>query len=345
MKKILKTALAFLAFGVVANAASLEPIWLSEVAPSKKTKAVAECDKCAPKHAEANVSVKHAQGEISDTEGMGDTTHNSKKQIWVRKGSDAVSAKHICVSGEKLLVYGKNGAMPSVELKEDKNRTSAKMEFAERGFYNLYLIQKEIKNDALALNAAKYEMLYGTCCSKDVNEDEAAKPIINPAIPLEIVRKHYPKEGLFTRIYSGDTVEFTVLSYGKPIKGANVTIASHKGWKNTKATDENGSVSFVMVRDYYPAWSEFRKRFKQNYLVVAEYAPESTFVYEGKEYQKASLAATFSGHYYPSTQDYRSYAWGLGIALFVIVFGGVAVYLYRRRRLKPYKQERVDDKS
>jgi hypothetical protein len=35
----------------------------------------------------------------------------------------------------------------------------------------------------------------------------------------------------------------------------------------------------------------------------------------------------------------------LGIALFVVVFGGVSIYLYRRRRLKPYKEVRVDDKA
>jgi len=54
---------------------------------------------------------------------------------------------------------------------------------------------------------------------------------------------------------------------------------------------------------------------------------------------------TLPGKYRPSPYDYRSYAWGLGIALFVIVFGGLAVYLYRRRRLKPYQEERIDDKA
>ncbi|MDD3465983.1 MAG: DUF4198 domain-containing protein [Campylobacterales bacterium] len=325
---------------------AIDPIWLSEITPSKKAKSVeAGCEKCAAKPMETNNTTKSMQDEIGDTEGSGDTIHNKKKQIWVRKGFDTVSAKYVCATGEKLLVYGKNGAMPSIELKDDKNRSSAKMEFAEKGFYNLYLVQKEAKNDVLALSAAKYEMLYGTCCSKDVNEDEAAKPIINPSMPFEIVRKHYPKEGLFTRVYSGDTVEFTVFSYGKPVVGANVSIVSHKGWKNTKKTDENGSVSFVMVKDYYPAWSEFKKYFKQNYLVVAEYNADTPFKYEDKEYPKAALTATLSGHYYPSTQDYRSYAWGLGIALFVIVFGSLAVYMYRRRRLKPYKQERVNDNA
>jgi hypothetical protein len=33
-----------------------------------------------------------------------------------------------------------------------------------------------------------------------------------------------------------------------------------------------------------------------------------------------------------------SYAYGLMIGLFALVFSGLAVYLYRRRRIRPYRE-------
>jgi cbb3-type cytochrome oxidase subunit 3 len=50
-----------------------------------------------------------------------------------------------------------------------------------------------------------------------------------------------------------------------------------------------------------------------------------------------------AGSYYPSPDDYRSYAWGLGISLLIVFFCGVAIYLYRRRRVKPFQEVRFDD--
>ena len=49
--------------------------------------------------------------------------------------------------------------------------------------------------------------------------------------------------------------------------------------------------------------------------------------------------ASLSEAYAPSVRDYKSYAWGLGVSLGVVVLSGSAIYLYRRRRLKPYREE------
>jgi len=90
---------------------------------------------------------------------------------------------------------------------------------------------------------------------------------------------------------------------------------------------------------------EFAKYHKQTFLMTADLDVSDKVTVDGVDYASAHYTGTLAGNYYPSPHDYRSYAWGLGIGLFVIVFGGVAVYLYRRRRVKPFKEERVDDKA
>jgi hypothetical protein len=159
------------------------------------------------------------------------------------------------------------------------------------------------------------------------------------------VRVHYPDEKLFTRIVSGDQVEFIVMSFGKPVAGATVSMTTQNGWSNSKVSDADGRVSFTMIRDYYTPWLQFKKYRKQTFLMAADLHVPAKVAVDGVMYGSAHYNSTLAGYYYPSPHDYRSYAWGLGISLFVIVFVGVSVYLYRRRRLKPYKEVRVDDKA
>jgi hypothetical protein len=290
---------------------------------------------------------KHGGGAEVDADGevVADNTHSGKKQVWMRSGDDPRGAKHLSGVQGTLTLLGQEGVMPSVALAEDKGLSTAKMDFPDLGFYNAYWMQKMDHGGMLHVQVAKAEVLHGTCCSKGVDDEEVAKPIINVKAPLELVREHYPDEGLFTRIVSGDKVNFTVFSFGLPVAGAKVTMISHKGWQSTQTSDADGRVSFIMIRDYYPSWLEFKKRFKQSYLMTADLQIPSQVTLDGVTYKSAYYNSTLAGSYYPSPHDYRSYAWGLGIGFFVIVFGGLAVYLYRRRRLKPYQESRIDDKA
>jgi hypothetical protein len=304
----------------------------------------------APSNLPAAATKKHQHGggaEVdADGEVVADNTHSGKKQLWLRKGGEiATGATYVGGMSGVLTLVSQSGEMPGVALSEDKGISTAKLDLPDLGFYNLYWMQKMDHGGMLHVQIAKAEVLHGTCCSKGVDDEAVAKPFINVSVPLELVREHYPDEGLFTRIVSGDTVNFTVLSLGKPVAGARVTMISHKGWQNSLTSDESGRVSFTMIRDYYPNWLEFKKRFKQSYLMVADLAVPDKVTFDGVTYKSAYFSTTLAGSYYPSPHDYRSYAWGLGIGLFVIVFGGLAVYLYRRRRLKPFKEDHVDDKA
>lgn len=370
-KSVIVVALGLLQAAFI-DIASANATWLSETPPSKRAAAVvkevmhdqkAEHDHSQHNHepqaassavavsgvvaATAEKKHQHSGGAEVDADGevVADNTHSGNKQVWLRSGDDPRGASYLGGMQGSLVLVGQGGNLPSVSLSDEKGLTTAKLDFPDLGFYNAYWVQHAVHDGMLHVQVAKAELLHGTCCAKGVDEDAVAKPIVNPSVPLELVREHYPEEGLFTRIVSGDTVNFTVLSQGAPVAGAEVTMISHKGWRSRQTSDTNGRVSFTMIRDYYPTWLEFKKRFKQSYLMAAELDVPGNVTFDGMTYQSAHYSTTLAGNYYPSPHDYRSYAWGLGIALFVIVFGWLAVYLYRRRRLKPYKEERIDDKA
>lgn len=372
MKLSLVVALYGLMQATLVSIASADVIWLSETPPSKRAAAVVkevvpdqhtQIDHSQHVHehqvASSAVAVsgvvaatggnkhQHSGGAEVDADGevVADNTHSGNKQVWLRSGDDPRGASYLGGMQGSLVLVGQGGNLPSVSLSDEKGLTTAKLDFPDLGFYNAYWVQHAVHDGMLHVQAAKAELLHGTCCAKGVDEEAVAKPIINASVPLELVREHYPDEGLFTRIVSGDKVNFTVLSQGAPVAGAKVAMISHKGWRSNQTSDANGRVSFTMIRDYYPSWLEFKKRHKQTYLMTAALDVPGNVTYDGETYKSAYYTTTLAGNYFPSPHDYRSYAWGLGIGLFVIVFGGLSVYLYRRRRLKPYKEERVDGKA
>jgi hypothetical protein len=160
---------------------------------------------------------------------------------------------------------------------------------------------------------------------------------------MEIVRERKPDEKLFFQLKSGEDQAFIVLKKGLPLQGARVRLVSHQGWSKEAVSDEQGRVSFQIIRDYFPPWDDFQKRFKATYLLIAEANAVETGKYLDKPYTSVRYQASLSGNYYPSPDDYRSYAWGLGVGLLILLFCGVAVYLYRRRRVKPYQEERFHE--
>ncbi|MBU1425081.1 MAG: DUF4198 domain-containing protein [Gammaproteobacteria bacterium] len=371
-KKSVYVAVLYVLQLIFAGSAAADVLWLSEVPPSRRAQTAApKADDMPQEHrhemqpgktasaqsavAQSTVSAnssakKHKHGggtEIDATGEVVDNTHSGAKQVWLRNGSEPLGSAYAGTGreSETLTLLGLDGALPDAVMKNENGALKARIELPELGFYNAYLTQRMVHGDMLHVQIAKAELLHGTCCAKGIDDEEVSKPIINANVPLELVRVHYPDEKLFTRIVSGDQVNFTVLSFGKPVAGAKVSMTTQNGWSSSKVSDAEGRVAFTMIRDYYTPWLEFKKYRKQTYLMNADLHVPSKVVADGVVYGSAHYNSTLAGSYYPSPHDYRSYAWGLGISLFVIVFGGVAIYLYRRRRLKPYKEVRVDDKA
>jgi len=363
-----KAVFAAVLYGLVqatfATGVSAEVLWLSETAPSKRA-ASANADDVQHEHhhvmppakseaAQSAVAseVKSAKKHDHDTgiNPEGETPgkdHEPDKQLWLRQGDNIKSAQYVAAANaeEHFKMIDLGGQITDVVTASDGGRLSLKTNLPKVGFYDVYLEQRVVRDGKLQVQLPKAELLWASCVAKDVDEEAVAKPIINVSSPLELVREHAADEGCMARLVWGDVVNFLVLSFGKPVAGVPVTMITQEGWRNTVVSDKTGHASFTVIRAYFPKWFEFKKYHTDTFLTVAEMDTDEAGELGGERYTSAHYVTTLPGKYRPSPYDYRSYAWGLGIALFVIVFGGLAVYLYRRRRLKPYQEERIDDKA
>lgn len=270
------------------------------------------------------------------------------KKLWLRSGSDPVKSGFAREDAEvppEILLVRPKGPLEGEPLPSgDDGRKNLSFEMPVQGYYRLYLTSRKVQGDALSVGVAKIEVAN---FSHSGNEEERAQSVNAPRVlesaPIEIVREKAPDEKTFFQLKSGDQQAFFVLQKGVPVQGARVRFVSHEGWVKEVVSDEQGRVAFQVIRDYFPPWDEFKKRFKANYLVIAEVSVPEKGVFKEQPYTSVRYQATLSGSYYPSPDDYRSYAWGLGIGLLITLFCGVAIYLYRRRRVKPFQEVRFDE--
>lgn len=271
------------------------------------------------------------------------------KRLWLRSGTDPQKApfyrEEADAAPETVLIapLGKPEGEPLPPPAAGQRNLA--FEMPAQGFYRVYATTRKLQGEILSISVAKAEVGNFT---HDAEEEErargAAADRVLDSAPIEIVRERQPNEKpLFFRLRSGDEQVFVVLQKGLPAAGARVRFVSHQGWTKEAVSDEQGRVSFQIIRDYFPPWSEFQKRFKASFLLIAEASAAEAGSYKGQPYTGVRYQATLAGSYYPSPEDYRSYAWGLGVGLAIVLFGGAAVYLYRRRRIRPFPEVRFDD--
>jgi hypothetical protein len=305
-------------------------LWLTDVRPARKTPATEQ---------------DHAAGTASAADEV-DLPQSESKRLWLRRGDDPLRASYVAadaVAGEMHLLDRRGDRLPLVPgVKTAPFHVTVTLE--ELGFYNAYLVERTVRFDTLRVDIAKFEVLKGTCCKKGI-EQEQTRAFHDAELPLELVREHHPDEGLMTRITSGDEVVFTVLRHGRPVAGVPVTLTTQQGWRSIRESGADGRVAYTMLRDYFPSWHEFNRRHRDTFLVSASLEEETGGVYNDTAHRSVRYTTTLSGHYYPSSHDYRSYAWGLGLTLLVAAFGGTAIYLYRRRRVQPFKEVRFDEQA
>lgn len=269
------------------------------------------------------------------------------KNLWLRLGVTPQDDGFVTMGSHfsPLVLLDAKGQASEQEIGRDKAHGLLKLSFPmpDEGFYNAYVSHQWVNNGQRRFQIAKAEVLKHSCREGHDHVREKMPAKYNSEIPLEIVRERLPKENFHTLIGYGDTVTFTVLRNGKPLSGAEVSLATAQGWSKRAVSDGDGRVSYTMIRDYYPAWYRFDKRHAQPYLVAAEYTLPESGELDGVRYESTAYIASFSGNYYPSARDYESYAYGLLIGIFALVFSGLAIYLYRRRRNRPYREVRFDE--
>lgn len=286
---------------------------------------------------------------MAGMEGMADTGMGGNpagripnKRLWLRSGSNPLTAGSVPADEPVLLLDAKQ--QPStVEVEAHGGPYNVTFPMPEPGVYNAYFVRRAVDQETLAVTVAKAEVMRSAGHSKVEGEAQLMLPRTDDRVPVEIVRQRKDKEGLFTRINYGDVITFQVLRQGKPVQNARVTFTSGQGWSNSAQSDEDGRTSFVVIRDYFPEWREFDRRHRETFVVSASFSVDQAGDWQGSAYRNVRYTTTLAGAYYPSIEDYESYAWGLGIAFVALLFSGTAIYLYRRRRVRPYREVSFDE--
>ncbi len=297
----------------------------------------------------ANGSTAVAPVDANESNGMMSMGRmGGSKTLVLKRGSDPATAQvtkleHGAASLQILGADGKRWETPFIEM--GKNGVRAKVELENMGFYNAYLLQKSAHAGVLDVQVAQAELLKGGMGHAATSVDpELFKPTLDDAAPIQLVREHAPDEKLMTSIHSGEKAAFLVRSYGKPVAGARVSLATQQGWRKTLTTDETGRVEFQLIRDYFPNWSDFNRSQAGVFLVWAQMETPEAGVYDGQSYSTTRYQTSMTARYYPSPYDYRSQATALAIVLFVAAFGGFGVWFYRQRRRTPFKEIVFDER-
>jgi hypothetical protein len=301
-----------------------EPLWLSDTPPDEASKGKLRRSHGGP--------VERGAGGVY------------RKRLWVRSGKTPDKASYVQPQGDEsvqLIIPDQSHA--EIEQPVQDQQAQLLFDMPDEGFYNAYLTQRLVEDDRLEITIAKAEVLKHSCREGHDHVKDLMAPNHLAEIPLEIIRERQPNENFHGRVAYGDVISFLVLANGNPVSGAEVTIHTRTGWQNSSVSDERGRVEFTIIRDYFPSWELFKSRHRQEFLAVAVMRSDEIGSYQGKDYSSVDYVATLPGHYYPSSRDYESYGYGLSFGLFGLTFSGLSIYLYRRRRIRPYKEVRFDD--
>lgn len=222
---------------------------------------------------------------------------------------------------------------------------SVSFKMPDNGYYNLFYVDKKIHDNTLHVKTAKYEFMRFNHSNDAVYDKEKMAAHTIKETPFDIVRIREDDETFYHSLYSGEKIRVQVLLHGEPLEGADVKLSTKTLWSKSIKTDKEGVATFALIEDYFPNWNEFNKRYKNEFLLTASYERDIHGDINGTKYEKIRYSATYPSFYYPNNSQYSSYAYGLSAALLSIIVSGFAIYWYRARRQKPFKEVSFNEKD
>ncbi|BBG65067.1 polyferredoxin [Hydrogenimonas sp.] len=208
---------------------------------------------------------------------------------------------------------------------------SVSFKMPNNGYYKVYYVDEGHQGERRHVRVAKYEFKRFDHSRERYDREKMMAKTVD-SVPFDILRLRPADETFYSRPVTGDTVRFKVLLHGDPVKGADVTLTTQFGWNKMVTTDKNGIASFTLIKDYYPEWKKFDKRFRERFIVEAKYTDNGTL-----------YRVTQSDIYGRSKSEYQSSAYGLllTVLLLIVIGGGIALYRYRTNR--PFKEVVIKD--
>jgi polyferredoxin len=212
----------------------------------------------------------------------------------------------------------------------ENSNSSYSFNVPNNGYYNLYAIEQSSIEDKSFYKVAKLEYLHGKHGVDDIYTDEIKKDLLQNQTKIDLIRiKSINEKDFFYRLSMGDNLKFKVLFENKPLSNASIKVTLQSGWIKELKTNENGEFSFNLIKDYFPKWSEFNKRFKEEFIISLAYQKDNT-----------NYILTYPSYYYPSSNDYESYAYALILIFFTLFSSGIIVYRFRKNRTSTFKENK-----
>ncbi len=307
---------------------SPDGLWLSNIPPAKERKNIRP----------------FGMHHLSSVRGKGRKVNIVQ---WIQGGRSVRDATYVLPEkGQDIrnMVFAPSGKVVSSVL--DMVQGTISYESIEEGFYNGYLVMKELSNDTLHIRVAKAEMLNHQCRNghKDVQSLLPPKTYTE-SIPVEVVRNRTRFEDFHYFVSSGDEVHFSVFVEGDPVQNVRVQLITETGWVNTGKTDSAGSITFQFIQDYFSSWEELDTRKEYTYILFADKTLERQGNYKGKSYRFVHYQCSLSDAYRPSVTMYTSKVWAMILFVGVVILASAGVFLYRLKTRRLFKNIVFDEKN
>jgi len=310
-----------------------QPIWLSGTPPTMETM--------------KKLRRSHGGYVLQDKEGL------YSKILWLRQGDALKKSDYISnAEGTFFLIDKQSNLQQPLINKSNDDTVSIQFKMPDEGYYNAYYMQSYVDEGVQYVNIAKAEVLKHSCRLGHDFDITKMQPQQNSQIPLDILRLRFDDENYHTRFSSGKNVLFKVLFSGKPLAGAEVTITTEEGWVRHSQSDADGIASFNVIQDRFKD-DEHKKEKEENsrhprrrseqFLVTVQYKQAVAGNYKGQAYTSTVYTSTFPGVFTTPQSIYKSSAYALMIGSAGFLVLGVGTYMYRRRRIKPFKEVDLDE--
>lgn len=211
---------------------------------------------------------------------------------------------------------------------------------------NVYAFDRSVSADTLHIRTAKWIVIHHNCSWGHGYrfDEERLTPRPLSAIPLEIVPEPLWDGNFHVNTETGMTLTVRVMSYGKPVEDARLTLITDQGWQKEIRTGAGGRASFQLIRDYYPdTWGDFQRNRLGSLLFVARVERENRGVFDGRFYKREVLTTSLPWRYRPAKADYTSLVSGLAVGFTTFALSLTAVFIYRERRRKPVRRLQFDE--
>ncbi|WP_200414962.1 nitrous oxide reductase accessory protein NosL [Arcobacter sp. FWKO B] len=274
-------------------------------------------------------------GRPAHSHGGGNKNEIPTKKLWLVFGD--LDIQNIANTEILGFYYDKNRSKQELILNPKEANYS--FEIPNNGYYNIYAVSEIISNYTLYHKVAKFEYLHGSHANKDKFGDIDKEILISNEVKFDLVRlKSDEEDNFFYKNYMGEELVFKALFDNQPLANADINIKLNTGWSKNIKTDQQGIAKFHIIKDYFPKWNEFDKRYKEDLLIAMTYEQDS----QNENYFVEKYILTYPISFYPATSDYKSYAYGLFIGFIVLLFGIFLVYKSRTLK-KDYQNEVVND--